>query len=599
MGVGGNFWDLLKPYARNEGFDFIRDKRVAVDLSFWVVQNETAIGANARNPHLRLIFFRTVNLFAKFGAYPVFIVDGTPSLLKSQARIQRYYRSSGIDVSAISLPEDASPVERNRNFSKCIAESVELLKLLGVPVLKARGEAEALCAQLNFEGLVDACITADSDAFMFGAQCVIKRLNPNNKEPFECYNMSDIEAGLGLKRNHLIAISILVGNDHNLGGVQGIGVDTALRFVKSFGEDEVLNRLRDIGKGDDTSRIQVVSSFETNTRTMKKSPHCSFCGHPGSKRAHLKSPCEYCSSNNNDGCVEKIVGFECRCSSCDLNRKGKEKKKDEDWHFRVCQKIETDGNFRSDEIIELYSSDNNYQDKSGVRFQLRWENPKVDMLVDYLCFYLNWEPSYIRQRILPMLCTIFLRHKALKSTNDLLNKQYEFDSIQRVKVKFGHQFYVVNWKKNTPALAVKTCTVSDLDRDDSVELTQHDDDDPGPPEIYIRDGCHFLSTDENMSLVQAAFPEKVQLFWEEKERRESGKRKKQSPTMESPSKRGGMQLNITEFYRSSKKLNKPKTKGESSEEDQERSGYGSSKVKRNVDSSSNLPKSVRRRLLFG
>lgn len=54
--------------------------------------------------------------------------------------------------------------------------------------------------------------------------------------------MSDIEAGLGLKRKHLIAISLLVGNDYNLNGVQGVGLDTALRFAHTFSEDEILNR---------------------------------------------------------------------------------------------------------------------------------------------------------------------------------------------------------------------------------------------------------------------------------------------------------------------------------------------------------------------
>lgn len=62
------------------------------------------------------------------------------------------------------------------------------------------------------------------------------------QEPFECYHISDIEAGIGLKRKHLIAISLLVGNDHDLDGVQGIGLDTALRFVQAFAEDEILNR---------------------------------------------------------------------------------------------------------------------------------------------------------------------------------------------------------------------------------------------------------------------------------------------------------------------------------------------------------------------
>jgi flap endonuclease GEN len=69
MGVGGNFWELLKPYARNEGFDFLRNKRVAVDLSFWIVQHNNAIKTHVNKPHLRLTFFRTINLFSKVLSY--------------------------------------------------------------------------------------------------------------------------------------------------------------------------------------------------------------------------------------------------------------------------------------------------------------------------------------------------------------------------------------------------------------------------------------------------------------------------------------------------------------------------------------------------
>lgn len=65
MGVGGNFWDLLKPYAVHEGPDYLRDKRVAVDLSLWIAQHETAVKGFVRNPHLRITFFRTINLFSK------------------------------------------------------------------------------------------------------------------------------------------------------------------------------------------------------------------------------------------------------------------------------------------------------------------------------------------------------------------------------------------------------------------------------------------------------------------------------------------------------------------------------------------------------
>lgn len=44
----------------------------------------------------------------------------------------------------------------------------------------------------------------------------------------------------------MIAISLLVGNDHDLNGVQGIGLEKALRFVRSFSEDEILNQFASI-----------------------------------------------------------------------------------------------------------------------------------------------------------------------------------------------------------------------------------------------------------------------------------------------------------------------------------------------------------------
>ena len=78
MGVGGKFWELLKPCARFEGVEFLRDKRVAVDLSFWVIQHDSAARNSSslrspRNPHLRITFFRTINLFAKVSFFFIFL----------------------------------------------------------------------------------------------------------------------------------------------------------------------------------------------------------------------------------------------------------------------------------------------------------------------------------------------------------------------------------------------------------------------------------------------------------------------------------------------------------------------------------------------
>ncbi|XP_022999823.1 flap endonuclease GEN-like 1 isoform X2 [Cucurbita maxima] len=550
MGVGGNFWDLLKPHARTEGFDFLRNKRVAVDLSFWIVQHETAIKASVRSPHLRLTFFRTITLFAKFGAFPVFVIDGTPSPLKSKARIARFFRLSGIDTHDLPRVEDRISVDRNSKFAKCVKECVELLELFGVPVLEAKGEAEALCAELNRKGFVDACITADSDAFLFGAKCVIKSFHPNSKEPLECYFMSDIEAALGLKRKHLIAISLLVGNDHDLNGMQGVGLDTAVRFVQDYTEDDILNKLHVIGKEDNTS-LQGGQSSDTNSRK---------------------------------------------------DREEKEKKKQENWRLRVCNKIAMEPNFPSSELIQMYLCDNHsyFSDDDLI---LSWESPKTEILIDFLVFHLRWEPSYIRQRLLPMLSTIFLREMANNPIQTLLYDQYEFDSILREKIRYGHPFYVVKWKRAIPVLdnvvyegyseGLGTGPEDAIDVDEPVDLTDEFD----SPKIHIQEGCSFLLTDENMDLVQAAYPEQTAKFLQEKE-----VKRQKTPTTTPPSeasgksdslKAKGAQLSITEFYRATK------TQQQTAETtDLPNEGEETSTEKRKASSSSTLSKSVRRRLLF-
>ncbi|XP_024996540.1 flap endonuclease GEN-like 1 [Cynara cardunculus var. scolymus] len=590
MGVGGNFWDLLKPYARTEGFDFLRNKRVAIDLSYWIVQHETAIKAHTRNPHLRLTFFRTINLFSKFGAFPVFVADGTPSPLKSQARIMRFLQASGIDLTSVQLA-DGTSVERNRKFLNCVQECVELLELFGMPVLRASGEAEGLCAQLNREGRVDACITSDSDAFLFGAKCIIKRLKPNSQEPFECYQMSDVEGGLGLKRNHLIAIALLVGNDHDLKGVQGIGIETALSFVKLFGEDEVLDRLRELGSGNTLTMTYVDDSShnsDVNTTRMRVS-HCSLCGHPGSKRSHLKDSCECCSSSTIKGCTQKPIGFTCDCSSCDMDKKEKEQTKKEAWKTRVCKKIAAEPNFPNDAIIQMYLS-NNHSSFTDAEPFISWKNPSTEMLVDYVAYKLNWEPSFIRQKLFPLLSTVFLRNITKNQETDLLFGQYEFDFIQRTKMRFGHTFYVVIWKKSAKTVDNRIYEAhaeeeAEVEEDlDEVDHVVDIFDEPDVTNVRVDNGC--LTTDENRDLVMAAYPEKVDQFMQEKESKEMKSRKKsraKSPSTtpvnsSSPTSRR-LQLNITQFFRSSK--------GESTENSKD-----------NGSSSGNLSKSARRRLLL-
>ena len=72
----------------------------------------------------------------------------------------------------------------------------ELLTLFGVPYVIAPQEAEAQCAWMNAEGLVDAVVTDDSDAFLFGAKHVYRNVF-ESKKYVEAYAADRIEVELG------------------------------------------------------------------------------------------------------------------------------------------------------------------------------------------------------------------------------------------------------------------------------------------------------------------------------------------------------------------------------------------------------------------
>lgn len=167
--------------------------------------------------------------------------------------------------------------------------------------------------------------------------------------------------------------------------------------------------------------------------------------------------------------------------------------------------------------------------------KLEWTEPKVDDLVDLLTYMQNWEPAYVRQHMLPMQSTIYLRKMASSPCKSLLLcDQYEFHSIQRIKIRHGHPYYLVKWQRATggkvsggasdkkPASDGEShpeVVVLDDDDDEVEEATVNDEsadplDEPDLPQVLRDDDQIFLLTDEDIQLVNAAFPNEARRFQE-------------------------------------------------------------------------------------
>jgi flap endonuclease-1 len=202
--------------------------------------------------HLSGILYRTSNLVEK-GIKLVYVFDGEPPELK-EMEIKR--RRQLKEEAAVKYEEAlrAGRREEARKYAqmtsqlkdRMVKDSQRLLTALGIPWVQAPSEGEAQAAYMAMKGDVWAVASQDHDSLLFGAPRMVKNLTITGRrklprksayievEP-ELIDLSETLKELGLTRDQLIEIGILIGTDFNPEGVKGIGPKTALKALKEHG----------------------------------------------------------------------------------------------------------------------------------------------------------------------------------------------------------------------------------------------------------------------------------------------------------------------------------------------------------------------------
>ncbi|XP_073261818.1 DNA repair protein UVH3 isoform X3 [Populus alba] len=167
-----------------------------------------------------------------------------------------------LDQEYSNLGDEQRKLERNAESvtSEMFAECQELLQMFGLPYIIAPMEAEAQCAYMELANYVDGAVTDDSDVFLFGARNVYKNIFDDRKY-VETYFMKDIEKELGLSREKLIRMALLLGSDYTE-GVSGIGIVNAIEVVTAFPEEDGLKKFRDWIESPDPA---ILGKFDVQT----------------------------------------------------------------------------------------------------------------------------------------------------------------------------------------------------------------------------------------------------------------------------------------------------------------------------------------------
>ena len=202
--------------------------------------------------HLNGLVFRTTRLIADYEIRPVFVFDGAPPELKSaeitkrreaREKSQREYHAA--IASGDTAKAWSKAVMTSRLTRSMVEEAKTLLGLLGIPWVQAPSEGEAQAAFLARRGDVWAAGSKDYDSLLFGAPRVVRFLAVASSEflpslgrsravPPETIDLEENLTALGLTRDQLIDVALLVGTDFNE-GVKGIGPKTAVKRIREWG----------------------------------------------------------------------------------------------------------------------------------------------------------------------------------------------------------------------------------------------------------------------------------------------------------------------------------------------------------------------------
>ncbi len=204
--------------------------------------------AGRTTSHLSGLFYRTSKL-VEAGIKPAYVFDGKPPEFKrGTAEIRKGIKESAkkrwVEALEKGDLEEARKAAQatSRVNEKMLEESKLLLECMGIPVVQAPSEGEAQAAYMASKDVVWAAASQDYDLLMFGSPRMLKNLAITGKRKLpgkatyvdinpELIELDRTLKELGITRNQLIMIGMLIGTDYDVGGIRGVGPKKALGLV--------------------------------------------------------------------------------------------------------------------------------------------------------------------------------------------------------------------------------------------------------------------------------------------------------------------------------------------------------------------------------
>ena len=256
--MGADIGEILE--REEVELEFFSGKKIAIDAFNMLYQFLANIRQQDGTPlkdskgritsHLSGLLYRVSNMI-EVGIKPIFVFDGKPQEFKRAEIEERQKRRMEAEekwIEAIQAGEKYAKkyAQATSKVDEYVVESSKtLLEYMGIPIVQAPSEGEAQAAYLVLKGDADFTVSQDYDSLLFGSKRLARNLAITGKRKLPGKNVYveikpeviELEKNLkklGITREQLIDIAILIGTDYNE-GVKGIGIKKAYKYIKTYG----------------------------------------------------------------------------------------------------------------------------------------------------------------------------------------------------------------------------------------------------------------------------------------------------------------------------------------------------------------------------
>ena len=216
---------LMKRYAvkgvKIITLEDLRNKSIVVDISIYLYKYKS------QNMLLTNIF-KLCSVFKVYNIDAIFIFDGEPDKIKTQAILERneqkyiakkkYYDIIDNSSEKFIKSNKSQLIELKKSFTRIKREDIEnvkkLLKSYGMKYYIASKEADQVCGQLVNTKYKDGCLSDDMDMFVYGSKYVYRNLDIVNGTCLQ-YNLELILKYLNIEFEDFKWMCILSNNDYN------------------------------------------------------------------------------------------------------------------------------------------------------------------------------------------------------------------------------------------------------------------------------------------------------------------------------------------------------------------------------------------------